>query len=204
MDEDYREYLEQEKNTTVYAKCSRCGELAQVNGQYVRCIDPATGRRYGADLEFNIYSIYCFNCYSFYTIYKESSGVPCWLPQIERVAKKWNLLMEARDRFNSRHLFKRVGSCRKNGERTRAREERIMDAERKYYREVIKQSLRGNFEKILYDEKMTDEEEEIIRLVIIKNYSTVKTALTLHTSESTVYRTMREFYDRVQAILLQK
>lgn len=79
-----------------------------------------------------------------------------------------------------------------------------MDAERKYYREVIKQSLRDNFEKILFAAKMTDEEEAIVRLVIIKKYTTVKTALALHISESTVYRTMREFYERAQAILLQK
>lgn len=76
-----------------------------------------------------------------------------------------------------------------------------MDAERKYYRELVKNSLRDNFEKVVYDAKLTDEEEQIVRLTIEKKYSTVKTAMTLHISESTVYRTMREFYDRTQAIL---
>lgn len=76
-----------------------------------------------------------------------------------------------------------------------------MDVERKYYREVIKKSLRENFEKILYAAKLTEDEEQIVRLIIEKRYSTVKTALTLHVSESTVCRTMREFYERAQAIL---
>lgn len=76
-----------------------------------------------------------------------------------------------------------------------------MDAERKYYREVIKKSLRSNFEKIIYDAKLTEDEEAIVRCIIEKKYSVVKAALTLHVSESTVCRTMREFYDRVQAIL---
>lgn len=76
-----------------------------------------------------------------------------------------------------------------------------MDAERKYYRELIKKSLRANFEKIVYDAKLTEDEETIVRLIIEKRYSVVKTALTLHVSESTVCRVMREFYDRAQAIL---
>lgn len=76
-----------------------------------------------------------------------------------------------------------------------------MDAERKYYRELVKKSLRANFEKIVYDAKLTEDEEAIVRYIIEKKYSVVKTAMTLHVSESTVCRTMREFYDRVQAIL---
>lgn len=78
-----------------------------------------------------------------------------------------------------------------------------MNTERKEYRALLKQSLRTDFEKILYAAKVTDEEEQIIRMVIEKKYSVVKTALELHISESTVYRTMREFYDRTQAILLR-
>ena len=76
-----------------------------------------------------------------------------------------------------------------------------MDAERKYYRELVKKSLRANFEKIVYDAKLTEDEEAIVRYIIEKKYSVVKTAMTLHVSESTVCRTMREFYDRAQAIL---
>ncbi len=76
-----------------------------------------------------------------------------------------------------------------------------MDAERKYYRELVKKSLRTNFEKIVYDAKLTEDEEAIVRYIIEKKYSVVKTAMTLHVSESTVCRTMREFYDRAQAIL---
>lgn len=76
-----------------------------------------------------------------------------------------------------------------------------MDAERKYHRALLKKSLRTNFEKIVYDAKLTEEEEQIVRLIIEKKYSVVKTALTLHISESSVYRVMREFYERAQAIL---
>jgi DNA-binding CsgD family transcriptional regulator len=79
----------------------------------------------------------------------------------------------------------------------------IMNAERKEIRNFIKQSLRENFEKILYDAKMSDEESEIIRMVVAKKASTVKTAMTLNVSESTVYRVMRDFYDRTQAILIK-
>jgi DNA invertase Pin-like site-specific DNA recombinase len=78
-----------------------------------------------------------------------------------------------------------------------------MDTERKEIRNFIKQSLRDNFEKILYDAKMSDEETDIVRMVILKKASTVKTAMTLNVSESTVYRVMRDFYDRTQAILIK-
>lgn len=78
-----------------------------------------------------------------------------------------------------------------------------MNTERKEYRALLKQALRTDFEKILYAAKVTDEEEAIIRMVIEKKYSVVKTALELHVSESTVYRVMRDFYDRTQAILLR-
>lgn len=78
-----------------------------------------------------------------------------------------------------------------------------MNTERKEHRALLKQALRTDFEKILYAAKITDEEEQIVRMVIEKKYSTVKTAMTLHVSESTVYRVMREFYDRTQAILLR-
>ena len=77
-----------------------------------------------------------------------------------------------------------------------------MNAERKYIREVVKKSLRANFEKIVYDAKLTEGEEQIVRLIIEKKYSVVKTAMTLHVCESTVHKVMREFYDRAQAMLL--
>lgn len=78
-----------------------------------------------------------------------------------------------------------------------------MNTERKEHRALLKQALRNDFEKILHEAKITEEEEQIVRMVIEKKYSTVKTAMTLHVSESTVYRVMREFYDRTQAILLK-
>ena len=49
--------------------------------------------------------------------------------------------------------------------------------------------------------ELTEDEEAIVRYIIEKKYSVVKTGMTLHVRESTVCRTMREFYDRAQAIL---
>lgn len=76
-----------------------------------------------------------------------------------------------------------------------------MDAERKYTRELIKKSLRENFERILHEAKLTEQEEAVVRMVIIRKASTVETSLKLNISESTVYRIMREFYERAQVIL---
>jgi DNA-binding CsgD family transcriptional regulator len=76
-----------------------------------------------------------------------------------------------------------------------------MNAERKYIREVVKKSLRANFEKIVVEAKLTEQEEAVVRMVIIRKASTVETSLKLNISESTVYRIMREFYERAQAIL---
>lgn len=78
-----------------------------------------------------------------------------------------------------------------------------MNAERKEYRALLKQSLRKDFERIVYDAKLSEEEEAIVRMVIEKKYSYIKTAMSLHISESSVYRIMREFYERTQAILLR-
>jgi DNA invertase Pin-like site-specific DNA recombinase len=76
-----------------------------------------------------------------------------------------------------------------------------MNAERKYIREVVKKSLRANFEKIVGEAKLTEQEEAVVRMVILRKGSTVETALKLNMSESTVYRIMREFYERAQVIL---
>jgi DNA invertase Pin-like site-specific DNA recombinase len=76
-----------------------------------------------------------------------------------------------------------------------------MNAERKYIREVVKKSLRANFEKIVVEAKLTEQEEAVVRMVILRKGSTVETALKLNMSESTVYRIMREFYERAQVIL---
>ena len=76
-----------------------------------------------------------------------------------------------------------------------------MDAERKYTRELIKKSLRENFERILHEAKLTDNEESVVRMVVLRKCSTVETSLKLNISESTVYRIMREFYERAQVIL---
>jgi DNA-binding CsgD family transcriptional regulator len=76
-----------------------------------------------------------------------------------------------------------------------------MNAERKYIREVVKKSLRANFEKIVVEAKLTEQEEAVVRMVIIRKASTVETSLKLNISESTVYRIMREFYERAQVIL---
>jgi DNA-binding CsgD family transcriptional regulator len=76
-----------------------------------------------------------------------------------------------------------------------------MNAERKYIREVVKKSLRANFEKIVVEAKLTEQEEAVVRMVIIRKASTVETSLKLNISESTVYRIMREFYERAAVIL---
>ena len=76
-----------------------------------------------------------------------------------------------------------------------------MDVERKQVREVVKKSLRANFEKIVGEAKLTEQEEAVVRMVIIRKASTVETSLKLNISESTVYRIMREFYERASVIL---
>ena len=76
-----------------------------------------------------------------------------------------------------------------------------MNAERKAIRELVKKSLRVNFEKIVNEAKLTEQEEAVVRMVIIRKASTVETSLKLNISESTVYRIMREFYERAQVIL---
>ena len=76
-----------------------------------------------------------------------------------------------------------------------------MDVERKAVREQIKKSLRENFEKIIYASKLTEQEEAVVRMVIIRKASVVETSLKLNISESTVYRIMREFYERANVIL---
>ena len=76
-----------------------------------------------------------------------------------------------------------------------------MNAERKYIREVVKKSLRANFEKIVVEAKLTEQEENVVRMVIIRKASTVETSLKLNVSESTVYRIMRESYERAAVIL---
>ena len=79
-----------------------------------------------------------------------------------------------------------------------------MNSERKEIRKFLKKSLKSDFEKILYEAKMTADEEEIIRCICCKGMSKVQTAMTLHISESTVYRVMDDFYDRAAAILTRK
>ena len=80
-------------------------------------------------------------------------------------------------------------------------EEFIMNTERKYIREVVKKSLTTQFEKIVSEAKLTEQEEAVVRMVIIRKASVVETSLKLNISESTVCRTMREFYERAQVIL---
>ena len=77
-----------------------------------------------------------------------------------------------------------------------------MNAERKYIREVVKKSLTTQFEKIVSEAKLTEQEEAVVRMVIIRKASVVETSLKLNISESTVYRTMREFYERAYAMLM--
>ena len=76
-----------------------------------------------------------------------------------------------------------------------------MNAERKYIRELVKKSLTTQFEKIVSEAKLTEQEEAVVRMVIIRKASIVETSLKLNISESTVYRIMREFYERAQVIL---
>lgn len=76
-----------------------------------------------------------------------------------------------------------------------------MDAERKYIREIVKKSLTTQFEKIVSEAKLTDNEEAVVRMIVKRKASIVETSLKLNISESTVYRIMREFYERAQVIL---
>ena len=76
-----------------------------------------------------------------------------------------------------------------------------MNAERKYIREVVKKSLTTQFEKIVSEAKLTEQEEAVVRMIVKRKASIVETSLKLNISESTVYRIMREFYERAQAIL---
>ena len=54
-----------------------------------------------------------------------------------------------------------------------------MNIERKHIRQYLKKSLKSDFEKILYEAKMTADEEEIIRCICCKGMSKVQTAMTL-------------------------
>lgn len=76
-----------------------------------------------------------------------------------------------------------------------------MNAERKYIREVVKKSLATQFEKIVSEAKLTEQEEAVVRMIVKRKASIVETSLKLNISESTVYRIMREFYERAAVIL---
>ena len=76
-----------------------------------------------------------------------------------------------------------------------------MNAERKYIREVVKKSLTTQFEKIVGEAKLTEQEEAVVRMIVKRKASIVETSLKLNISESTVYRIMREFYERAAVIL---
>ena len=76
-----------------------------------------------------------------------------------------------------------------------------MDAERKAVREQMKKSLKTSFEKIVVEAKLTDHEETVVRMVILRKCSIVEVSIKLNISESTVYRIMRSFYERAQLIL---
>ena len=76
-----------------------------------------------------------------------------------------------------------------------------MNAERKAVREQMKKSLKTSFDKIVVEAKLTDQEETVVRMVILRKCSIVEVSIKLNISESTVYRIMRSFYERAQLIL---
>ncbi len=51
-----------------------------------------------------------------------------------------------------------------------------MNSERKEIRKFLKKSLKSDFEKILYEAKMTADEEKIIRCICCKGISVARTA----------------------------
>ena len=79
-----------------------------------------------------------------------------------------------------------------------------MNIEKKYIRRLLKKSLRGDFEKILSESKMTKTEEQIIRNIYVNGYSKIETAMKNNVSESTVFRVTDDFCDRAIAILSRK
>lgn len=79
-----------------------------------------------------------------------------------------------------------------------------MNIEKKYIRRLLKKSLRGDFEKILSESKMTKTEEQIIRNIYVDGYSKIETAMKNNVSESTVFRVTDDFCDRAIAILSRK
>lgn len=79
-----------------------------------------------------------------------------------------------------------------------------MNIEKKYIRRLLKKSLRGDFEKILGEAKMTVAEENIIRSVFVDGRSKVETAMKNNVSESTVFRVTDDFCERAIAILRKK
>lgn len=79
-----------------------------------------------------------------------------------------------------------------------------MNIEKKYIRRLLKKSLRGDFEKILSEAKMTKTEEQIIRNIYVDGYSKIETAMKNNVSESTVFRVTDDFCDRAIAILSRK
>ena len=79
-----------------------------------------------------------------------------------------------------------------------------MNIEKKYIRRLLKKSLRGDFEKILGEAKMTVAEENIIRSVFVDGRSKVETAMKNNVSESTVFRVTDDFCERAIAILRKR
>lgn len=79
-----------------------------------------------------------------------------------------------------------------------------MNIEKKHIRRLLKKCLRGDFEKILSEAKMTKTEEHIIRNIYVDGFSRVETAMKNNVSESTVFRVTDDFCDRAIAILSRR
>ena len=79
-----------------------------------------------------------------------------------------------------------------------------MNIEKKYIRRLLKKSLRADFEKILLEAKMTQQEENVIRNIFVDGNSKVETAIKNNVSESSVFRITDDFCDRAIAILRKR
>lgn len=72
-----------------------------------------------------------------------------------------------------------------------------MTPKRKLARQRLKDSTRTEYENLIYEAKLTPNQEEIINLHILRDYSICKIALSLSCSESAVRKALSAVYEKV-------
>jgi len=68
---------------------------------------------------------------------------------------------------------------------------------RKLARQRLKDSTRGEYEKLIYSAKLTPRQEQIINLHILRDCSICKIALSLSCCESVIKNEIARAYDKI-------